>query len=182
MSKYKEKYPWIRLRNLYNGEISDTVDAMDEMPEGWKIAFGDLFLEELDKVIKYYSLEDEFVFEQIKEKYGALRCYCNVTHEEIWDILNKYEALSEHICIECGKPDVPILNLPWILPLCPECFKKGYPKTKSTYEELSSKEKTMPNDITFSGFRHGQKYTRTLDFGNTPNKIRELYRKRINKC
>ena len=33
MSEYKEKYPWLRLQNLYTGKLYETRDAVDEMKE-----------------------------------------------------------------------------------------------------------------------------------------------------
>ena len=179
MRDYIKKYPWARLRALWSMEIDEERDAMDDMPEGWKIAFGDLMFEELDEAIFRENLQDDFVVEQVKEKFGGLRFYVNVANESIWDIIDKYEAISEHVCIECGKPDVPMLNTAWISPMCPECFKKAYPKSSKTYEELSSEIAEMPSEITFHGFRNGERYERTISFGDTPQKIRELHQKRI---
>lgn len=178
MSEYIKKYPWLRLRNLYDGQIDENYDAMDEMPDGWKIAFGDMIVEELDEEIRKAHLEDEFVVEQCKEKYGSLRFYVNAANEEIWDIINKYETLSEHICIDCGKPDVPMLNLSWIQPLCKDCFQKRSYSTSKTYEELSSNEKEMPNELVLSCYKHGENYTRTINIQPTANKIRELFLQR----
>ena len=48
---------------------------LDEMPEGWRIAFGDEMIKEIkDELVKYDAL-DSYRVEQIKEKFGELRWY-----------------------------------------------------------------------------------------------------------
>ena len=56
MSEYSKKYPWLKINSLYSSDGSD-YDAMDDIPEGWRIAFGDLLCEELDAAIKKAGVE-----------------------------------------------------------------------------------------------------------------------------
>lgn len=70
---------------------------------------------------------------QIKEKYGTLRIYFEVTandQEESLDLLNsvvsKYETLSGHICELCGEFDTAKLRerSSWFKTLCDTCAEK----------------------------------------------------------
>ena len=125
-----EKYPWLTPYNVWTGEPLEDYDyeytLADDIPRGWRIAFGDQMIEELDQLLKKYNLEKEYRITQIKEKYGALRWYDNGFPEEGWeeymDWLCKYEDLSFRTCIRCGKPAIG-LTKGWIMPLCKDCMK-----------------------------------------------------------
>jgi hypothetical protein len=97
----------------------------DEIPHGWKMAFGLQLAEELrEQLIKDKFLYD-FRFVQIKEKYGSLRLYNNGCSRECWNILDKYESLSLKTCIECGSTEgVELTDDGWILPLCTTCMEE----------------------------------------------------------
>ena len=60
---------------------------------------------------------------QIKEKYGSLRLYTNFGNDEIYDVIDKYESISEKTCFECGKPATKMTE-GYILPYCDEHFEK----------------------------------------------------------
>ena len=153
MSKYREKYPWLRILNLYTGKITPNYDAMDDMPDGWAIAFGDLFCEEMDKAIKEAGLEDKFVFVQVKEKYGQLRIYTNGTTPDIDKIIRKYECISGHVCIHCGQPDTPMLNLPWISPLCKACYDETNVGMDAEYSKVADDEPNIPDEFTYGTYK-----------------------------
>lgn len=181
MSIYGKKYPWLRLRDLYSGEIDTEHDAMDDMPEGWRKAFGSMMCEELDIAIKAAGLEDEFIFEQVKEKFGELRIYYSPSDCTVNEIIHKYETLSNNICIHCGKPDVPMLITNWIHPSCRDCYDNSH-RITGTYEMLSEGRGSRMSD--------SYKVTRYSKFGNdvsvydiseTADKIREEYARRIKK-
>lgn len=112
-----EKYPFLKI----DGESK--YNMLDDMPEGWRKAFGEKFCEELLEAVKKADLLKEFKIIQIKEKFGALRVYSNKYTDEILDLFNRYELLSETICIECGKPATKI-TLGWISPYCDDCIPK----------------------------------------------------------
>lgn len=41
---------------------------------------------------------------QVKEKFGGLRFYINEAPEEVWQLIDKYEKLSQSTCERCGEP------------------------------------------------------------------------------
>ena len=98
---------------------------MDSMPEGWRIAFGDKFLKDIKEELVRCNCLDTYKILEIKEKYGALRCYGigDVIYSSIPDILHRYEKLSARTCIHCGKPATKI-STGWISPWCDECAKE----------------------------------------------------------
>jgi len=62
---------------------------------------------------------------QIKEKFGGLRVYTNTSTDEIWELIDKYEAKSFTICEFCGKPGKLRNNHGWYTTLCDECQKES---------------------------------------------------------
>ena len=100
---------------------------LDDMPDGWRIAFGEQLCEDLKRELLaaggQKALEDYMVV-QIKEKYGYLRWYDNGCTERWYrEILPKYEALSERTCLHCGKP-AKFISAGWISPWCEDCAKE----------------------------------------------------------
>lgn len=92
-----ERYPFLIPRNAWSGmriteaqnggywpgnpdeipEYDWEYTIMDDMPKGWRIAFGDDLLEELREELIKYNYLDEYFPVQIKEKFGGLRWYDN---------------------------------------------------------------------------------------------------------
>lgn len=181
MSIYGKKYPWLRLRDMYSGEIDTEHDAMDDMPEGWKKAFGSMMCEELDVAIKAAGLEDEIIFEQVKEKFGELRMYCFPYNREVDEIIQKYEVLSNNICIHCGKPDVPMINTGWIRPSCRECYNKITHYINTTYEMLCKGHHDRMSDSYKITRHYPNPIVAEYDIHETVDKIREEYARRTKK-
>ena len=81
-----EKYPWLTPYNVWTGEPLEDYDYeytwADDISLGWRMAFGDQMLEELDQLLKKYNFEDKYRIVQIKEKFGGLRWYDNGFPEE----------------------------------------------------------------------------------------------------
>ena len=184
MSKYREQYPWLRLENLYTGKIDEELDAMDDMPDGWKLAFGDMFCEEMDAAIRKANLVDDFVVLQVKEKWGFLHFYVSHHTDEINDIIRKYEILSSRICLGCGKPDVSMLNLSWISPLCEDCYNEHISDTRP-YSEVSDEDNKMPDVMKYRQYSKefnppGWKDFE-IDISETAEKIRKRWEERTNK-
>ena len=132
-----EEYPFLKFDEtetiLYvpssSGQIL-TVTWLDQMPRGWRIAFGiDLCKDLKEALIKDNAL-DKYKIVQIKEKYGGLRWYDNWSTNEICKVLNKYEELSYTTCIVCGKP-AKYLSRGWICPFCEDCIDE-----KEKYDEI----------------------------------------------
>ena len=203
--KLVKKYPWIIPRNVWTGKIPKDYDysyTVWELPRGWHKAFGQMYLEELGAAVKEAGLENDFMIYQIKEKYGSLRVYTNGVTENIHRIIDKYEHLSEDICIGCGKPDVPMINDGWYSPWCYECFKKNwrnrekyvaerrhklgekfFPATdeeiKQAYDEcIACNDENMPNSYTVHQYINGETTTTTYDISETAQVIRKRWRKR----
>ena len=98
-----------------------TYTELDAMPDGWRKKFGLQMCEEIKqallsekdgkKLLKNYRIM------QIKEKFGGLRWYDNVSTKKVSEIINKYEYISMKTCIVCGEPATYISN-GWISPYC----------------------------------------------------------------
>lgn len=132
------KYPFMRSRNVWTGKFSGYKYTMyDEIPDGWKKAFGRQMLKDIKKagkasrrrLHKHWSWKAMLQWSQIKEKYGSLRLYASTT-EEIYEVLEHYESISEDYCINCGKPSE-YMTSGWIVPLCGECMEKEVNKKDS---------------------------------------------------
>ena len=101
--------------------IIPTYTELDGMPRGWKKAFGVQFCKELKaalleegggrKRLRQYGLD------QVKEKFGALCWYDHGGNEQTDKVVAKYEFISEHTCIVCGKP-ADYITRGWIEPYC----------------------------------------------------------------
>ena len=195
------KYPFLILKywnpNTRKYEMNDDysyiITELDMMPNGWRIAFGELMCEELKEELSKFDFIDEFHFIDIKEKWGQLRIVhngvplgCNVE-----EILSKYQYLSENICCRCGKPDVPMTNYGWISPYCKECFitpsewyKEAHPdgvddyiKERAEYwDECNEEDNKMPDlYVTKRWSKDKGDEVITYDISETANKIRKRY-------
>lgn len=109
-----------------NPEVVPTYDysytELDNMPTGWRKAFGLQMCQELkDDLVKWNDL-DRWRIVELKEKYGMLRLYDNgwKSGSQIPEIISKYEDLSMRTCIICGKPATKITT-GWISPFCDDC-------------------------------------------------------------
>lgn len=143
-----EKYPWLLPRDRWTGEVIENYDysftELDDMPDGWRIAFGEQFCadiqHELDKLRPETAAD--FRVLQTKEKFGQLRFYTNWVTEGIDEVIRQYENLSEHTCIRCGAPATKITT-GWITPFCDKCAEEYHGNTvdindfysKEFYEE-----------------------------------------------
>lgn len=141
------KCPWLS----YPNQLGYKTIKLDEMPEGWYKAFGEQMCLEIEKALREVSdkdYDDGWAYEvfQIKEKYGELRWYDSGAPEpadsKITEIIEKYQNLSRHTCIECGAP------AEWrslgpgkgrssgFIPLCDKCKKKH----KETYTLINGEK------------------------------------------
>ena len=129
--KLCERYPFLIPLDGWTGEHIKDYDYewtyLDDIPEGWKKAFGVQMCEELRNILLEADYLDKYRVVQVKEKYGGLRWYDNGVPKSIynkhrqWE--HKYEQLSEKTCIRCGKPGTMMTN-GWISPWCDECYDK----------------------------------------------------------
>ena len=194
------KYPFLISRYDWSGEIIEDYDYtstyLDDIPVGWKIAFGEMMCEEIKQELVRFNYLDDFRIVQAKEKYGQLRIYTNGEPIgcKVQEIIDKYSVLSENICIICGKPDVPIINNGWISPYCKKCYttpsdwyKEEYPDKIDEWIEFHSDDwdweyfnnengNNMLNSYTVKKWskEKGDEEI-TYDISETANKIRERW-------
>ena len=90
----------------------------DDVPKGWERAFGKIMLEDYRDVLIRHDYLDKFQWIQMKEKHGTLRLYSNAAPEEVLELECKYDYISEHVCICCGRINAPTLTGGWVEPLC----------------------------------------------------------------
>ena len=65
-----EKYPWLQLKNVWTNEIvDDELTWFDDLPEGWRKAFGLQMIEELDKILKKANYQNKYQIAQVPEKW-----------------------------------------------------------------------------------------------------------------
>ena len=137
-----EKYPFLYPRNVWTDEIDPDYDYtytwLDDMPDGWRLAFGLDLVDEIYQELVKYDFVDKYEIVQIKEKWGGLRWYDNgVPHDsKVYDIIRKYEEISFKTCIKCGKTATRI-STGWISPFCDNCIEEKYsrPITKGDIPE-----------------------------------------------
>lgn len=124
-----EKHPWLLPYNAYSGKLPKDYNYeytwLDELEEGWRVAFGDQLIEDIQAALDMLPLEirNNFRILQIKEKYAMLRIYTSPTPVAIHEVIGKYEELSKWICGRCGKRATRI-STGWYYPFCDDCLKK----------------------------------------------------------
>jgi hypothetical protein len=113
VKELNEKHPWIRRRN--NDYSCDPYSMFG-------VDCGDGWLDLLDELMtKIEEIRPEGVeIHQIKEKFGGLRFYIGAATDEIWQLIDKYENKSFHICERCGAPGER-RDTGWIKTLCDKC-------------------------------------------------------------
>lgn len=109
------RYPFLLIRE---GDYRFT--GLDDLPDGWRIAFGEQLCKELKAELEHSGCLDQYHILQIKEKYGSLRWYDHGNTAAGHEIVRKYEEISERTCICCGKPATRITT-GWISPYCDAC-------------------------------------------------------------
>lgn len=194
------KYPFLIPRYEWGGEILKDYDYtstyLDDMPDGWRKAFGKMMCEEIKQELVRCNYLNEYRILQIKEKWGFLHWYDNGTPIgcKVQEIIDKYSVLSENICIICGKPDVPIIGSGWICPYCKKCYttpsdwyKEEHPDKIDEWTEFHTDEWNYfnnedDNNIMLNSYTV-EKWSKekgdeeiTYDISETANKIRKKWR------
>jgi hypothetical protein len=129
-----EKYPWLNVRHRFSGELIEDEGLTEfdimEVPKAWKNTFIPNMIEEIDQLLKKANYIQEYQILQVKEKYGTLRWYDagfpTDYYEELQQIIDKYEKISEFTCSVCGKYDqdeVQMRQGGWISAYCKEHMK-----------------------------------------------------------
>ena len=121
-----ERYPFLIPWNRWSGDPVPDYDysytELDNMPEGWRRAFGLRMCEDLRNAL----IDDNDLYRwrivQLKEKYGELRLYDNghKIGSTVPMIIDRYAKLSMRTCIQCGAPATR-MTTGWISPYCEKC-------------------------------------------------------------
>lgn len=123
------KYPILIPTNRWTGETWDDYmyesTELDNMPTGWRIAFGEQWAAEVQETINKLpkKAQETIRIMDLKEKYGYLHQYFSHYTDELDQVINKYTLLSERTCIRCGAPATKI-SCGWISPWCDACAEK----------------------------------------------------------
>lgn len=89
--------------------------------EGWHNLINST-LDEIQTVVDTKQYYEHFKIREIKEKFGALRIYCNYPYDiRIDGIIKRAIEDSIHICEVCGKKG----TLKNYKTRCPRCRRKG---------------------------------------------------------
>lgn len=114
------KYPILIPHN--DEEFYYEYTQLDFFPIGWKNAFGEQWAKEVQEAINKMPInfqKDAYIMD-IKEKWGQLRIFLSVCSEELEEVLQKYEKLSESVCMQCGKSKTRGFG-GWFSYLCKDC-------------------------------------------------------------
>lgn len=134
--KLCKRYPFLTPRNRWTDKIAwDKSDKysmpyayteLDCMPEGWRKAFGIQMMEELRKDLIKHNYLNNFRIVEIKEKYGGLRFYTGSVPKDsnVFEIISKYENLSLHKCMICGRDAETTCDGYWLETICDKCKEK----------------------------------------------------------
>lgn len=147
--------------------------AKDDLliPRGWRKAFGDDLVKELNEIDREVEILDS------KEKWGELRLVVSPYLDAVDDIEQKYSEISRHICISCGKPDVPMMNFGWISPVCEDCWSKF---SKRPYDECVADSYRCPTfvNVKHSAWINGVEFAKTnsIDLSEEMERIRKRFR------
>ena len=184
--KLVKRYPWIAPVDWNWNRIKGYSFTMyDDVPIGWKRAFGKIMLEEYREVlIRNHYLRD-FQWEQVKEKYGTLRLYSNGAPEAVLNLESKYDYISGFFCISCGRMNSPVLTGGWVEPLCENCYYKRIAKqrqwheknckgtfTYTPYKDLKKENNEITMIVTYKCYSPERgAYEEKRDYSQTINKI-----------
>lgn len=157
------KYPFLQPRNVWTGKKYWDFNKLENIPAGWRKAFGKQLRNDLRKALIKDGILHDFHFTQIKEKYGELCLYNNSTGEATEYVIRHYEELSKCYCINCGKP-VRYMTTGWIMYLCGECFDKCHNTEMENYQGYKLSHRLTKDDISH-WVRHENGVTTQLDYG-----------------
>ncbi len=149
-------------------------EELSLMPQGWWKAFGEMMYEEIQREIDKSNLD--LIILECKEKFGQLRVYYANGNKKIDDIIERYAIISQHVCINCGKPDVYVLNFDWIEPMCKECYEKCINDTRP-YDKVVCKDAGMllKNSYTIRTLDGDEWITKKIDISETSNEVRKRW-------
>ncbi len=135
---FLQRYPFLRV----NGSDAS---CLDELPKGWRKAFGMEICREIRNALKSVNALGEYTVLQTKEKFGALCWYDSGAPDEVSKIVEKYTEISKRVCVFCGKRATRITT-DWICPFCDECLGTGSAETRKPSVSIDEYYKTENKD------------------------------------
>lgn len=80
---------------------------LDNLPYGWKQGFAIDMCKEIKQILKRRKRNGDihhyFIYD-VKEKLGELCWYASLHSYELDNVIDKYEDIAYHTCVDCGKP------------------------------------------------------------------------------
>ncbi len=72
--KLIKKYPWLQIKNVWTGRsMNSEFTWLDDLPEGWRKAFGLQMVKELDQILRKANYQNKYQITQIKEKWRRVK-------------------------------------------------------------------------------------------------------------
>lgn len=121
--KFWDEFPFMRKWNSIT-ETHEESTVLCEFSDGWLPLMYDLCKEIKDYMESNHLDLNSLHIVQAKEKFGALRVYCDGGDLEILKTIDKYEDKSQSICETCGEPGSTSSSNGWMLTLCKKCRTK----------------------------------------------------------
>lgn len=140
-NKLTEKYP-----NLFRGRHLSIQENL--MPFGCEC--GDGWFKILDSMCRSLQKQldkdkdkgsDEFMFMQIKEKYGTLRVYANGYNDAVDKIIHRACKKSHVTCEDCGKPGK-YRDDGWCYTRCNSCWRAMKKADREYVKKIETEIKT----------------------------------------
>lgn len=119
-----EKYPFLLPRDSETDEIPSDYDfsytLMDKFPAGWRVAFGEHFLEDIKVRLLLANCKlDDYRIYNVGVENGSLVWKDNSCSKDLNDVVRFYNELSRATCIFCGAPATSFSHN---LPVCDNCI------------------------------------------------------------
>lgn len=130
-----KEYPFLRIAHETGYFDTNLFTWADDIPYGWRIAFGDVFFKELkEALIECNSLSTYRVFD-VEERYGELCWHAEgyPFNSKVDEVIFKYKKLSKITCIDCGRP-AKYRTTGWIEPYCENCISSDAIKNAKILE------------------------------------------------
>lgn len=184
--KLFKQYPWLApYENKGHHGIHGVVRTdwkydylfMEPEMDGWmKAFFYDLQEGILTEIKSMNRNPRELRIQEYKEKYGSMRLYLNDGNIES-GIVENYSQLSENVCFLCGRPDVPMIESSWYLPLCKKCYETT--RHSKPYEEVAGKDARMPDEYSYTRYsKEDGEQIITVSVKEEANRIRKRWNKK----
>lgn len=138
LERLKKDYPYLCEDITYEAQsgnmVAYTVDWLEDLPEGWHNIFLSQYCDKINEVLG--DNQEAFHIEQLKEKFGEIRCYWSLdpdkfenaeaydsAFDKLMNLTDDIENLSYETCCYCGAKAT-VRSKGYILPYCDSCKEK----------------------------------------------------------